>query len=571
MSDQTTIAIIQGRMGSSRLPGKVLRDLGGKPMLERVITRVSRSRFISDLVVATTEDPSDDPIVEFCQTHAVPVYRGSLYDVLDRYYQAALLYHADVIVRITADCPMIDPAEIDRVIAAFFEGECDFAANRLPPPNPRTSPIGMDTEVCSFAALETAWKNATEKFEREHVMPYLYDTPGRFRVKVVETEPSMGHLRFTVDTEADLQVARAVYAAFDNRDDFTLNQLLGLSALHPQWQYSLADIQHKTYLEVDERSPQAPKMPATNEQSDQTGSPPLTTPKTVICPLCDKKRVKALKKFESFGSPVVYYHCQSCGFIFQDASESRAAAPDFYREEYRKIYQSTSAPTAKDLRQQQLRSADQIHFLRSRGVARLKRILDIGASSGAMLEAFRIEFQAEGVGVEPGDAYRKLAEAKGLHMYSSLESLSACNPERFDLVSLMHVLEHLENPVGVLRDVRQDLLDPQGWLLLEVPNFYAHDCYELAHLTCFTSHSIVETLHKAGYEVVFLRKHGYPRSEMLNLYLNVLAKPSPNPENAYRVRPESAVPLKRSFAMLRRKVLSKLSPGRAWLPLEDKK
>jgi len=562
MSQDNIIAIIQARMGSSRLPGKVLRDLGGEPVLARVINRVLRAKTLTGVVVATTTDPVDDPIAAFCQQQAVPVFRGSQFDVLDRYYQAAREHHADVVVRITADCPMIDPQEIDRVVTAFLEGAYDFAANRLPPPAQRTSPIGMDTEVCSFAALTQAWQNATEPYEREHVMPYLYDTSGRFRVKIVETEPSLGHLRFTIDTEEDLQVARAIYAAFGNRDDFSLAELLEQNALHPQWQASLAGVRHKSLTEVDAR--------AQTNAIEETDQIPQAAPATPACPLCGKRQAKELHWMQSFGFPVVYYHCQACGFVFQDAAASRATQPDFYTENYRKIYQQSAAPTPKDLRQQQLRAEDQIRFLRAQGVQNLARVLDIGASSGLFLQALQNEFQAEGVGVEPGNAYRALAEAQGLRMVTSLPELIASRPERFDLVSLMHVLEHLPDPVGVLRQVREELLTPQGWLLLEVPNFYAHNSYELAHLSCFTPHTIVEALSKAGYEIINLRQHGYPRSKLFKLYLNVLAQPSANPPEDYQVKPEHAVPLKRSLAIAWRDLRARLDPKRSWLPVEEK-
>ncbi len=398
MTEPKVLAIIQARMSSSRLPGKVLRDLGGKPMLERVISRVSRARHINGLVVATTVDSTDDPIADFCAQHGTPVFRGSLYDVLDRYYQCALQNGADVIVRITADCPLIDPQEIDRVIAAFLEGDCDFAANRLPPPQKRTSPIGMDTEVCSFAALEQAWQNAAEKFEREHVMPYLYDTPGRFRVRVVETAPDMGNLRFTVDTEEDLQVARAIYAAFGNDDKFSLDEMLRLSAQNPQWQHSLAGIQHKSFLDVDERAGAGAKvhesaptlladakdvmpLPVSLQNADVHASP--------RCPLCGARQAHVLEQVSSFGFSVPYYHCGACGFVFQDVSISKAADPTFYAETYRKLYQATEEPTPKDLRQQSLRAAEQVRFLHSCPVKTLGRVLDIGASSGRMLLALR--------------------------------------------------------------------------------------------------------------------------------------------------------------------------------------
>jgi spore coat polysaccharide biosynthesis protein SpsF len=562
MSQDNIIAIIQARMGSSRLPGKVLRDLGGQPVLARVIDRVRRAQTVTGVVVATTTDPADDPIAAFCQQHAVPVFSGSQFDVLDRYYQAAREHQADVVVRITADCPMIDPQEIDRVVTAFLEGEYDFAANRLPPPAQRTSPIGMDTEVCSFAALEQAWQNATEPYEREHVMPYLYDAPGRFRVKIVETEPSLGHLRFTIDTEEDLQVARAIYAAFGNRDDFSLAELLEQNMRHPQWQLNLAGVHHKSLTEVDTRAQENKAEQATPVLQAESATP--------VCPLCGQQNARVLQRMQSFGFPVVYYHCQACGFVFQDATASRAAQPDFYTETYRKIYQQSEAPTPKDLHQQQLRAQDQIRFLRAQGLQSLSRVLDIGASSGLFLQALQNEFQAEGVGVEPGDAYRALAETQGLHMLPSLPELIAIRPERFDLVSLMHVLEHLPDPVGVLRQIRAELLASQGWLLLEVPNFYAHNSYELAHLSCFTPHTLQEALSKAGYEIISLRQHGYPRSKLFKLYLNVLAQPSANPPTDYEVRPEKAVPLKRSLAIAWRDLRARLDPKRSWLPVEEK-
>jgi spore coat polysaccharide biosynthesis protein SpsF len=246
-------AIIQARMSSSRLPGKVLRDIGGQSMLERMLTRVQRCQRIDLVVVATTTEPSDDPIAEFCQQNGYPFFRGSLHDVLDRYYQAALHFDAATVVRLTADCPLIDPAVIDHTIEQFCQAGVDFAANRLPPPWHRTYPIGMDTEVCSFAALERAWREANAPYEREHVMPYLYDEAERFRTLLVNTEPDYGHLRWTVDTAQDLDVVQRVYALFEGRDDFTYAELLDLFARHPELQAINADVQHKTYKDHDAR------------------------------------------------------------------------------------------------------------------------------------------------------------------------------------------------------------------------------------------------------------------------------------------------------------------------------
>lgn len=248
-----TVAIIQARMGSSRLPGKVLMDIAGQPMLARVVERARRARTVDDVMVATTTDPADDPIEAFCRERGYPVYRGSMFDVLDRFYGAAREAGAQVIVRITADCPVIDPAVIDEVVEAFHARGADFACNRLPPPWPRTWPIGLDTEVCSFAGLERAWKEATQPYEREHVMPYFYDQEGRFKVVVVDHDPDYGAQRWTVDTAEDLQLLREIFARFDGRDDFTWLDVLHLLEREPQLARINAGVRHKIGFEVDER------------------------------------------------------------------------------------------------------------------------------------------------------------------------------------------------------------------------------------------------------------------------------------------------------------------------------
>jgi spore coat polysaccharide biosynthesis protein SpsF len=248
-----TLAIIQARMSSSRLPGKVLLDLAGQPVLQRVVSRLSRASLLDEVLVATTTDSSDDALAQFCEEQSILCSRGSVFDVLDRYYQAAQLSKAELIVRVTADCPMIDPGEVDRVIRAFMQSDADFAANRLPPPFVRSTPIGMDTEVVTRAGLERAWKEAREAYEREHVMPYFYAVPGRFKVLLVDMDPPLGHLRFTVDTPADLEQARTIYRHFDCRDDFSLAELLEANETHPEWQAMVASVQHKGYEDVDSR------------------------------------------------------------------------------------------------------------------------------------------------------------------------------------------------------------------------------------------------------------------------------------------------------------------------------
>jgi glutamate-1-semialdehyde aminotransferase/spore coat polysaccharide biosynthesis protein SpsF (cytidylyltransferase family) len=201
------VAIIQARMGSSRFPGKVLSDLGGRPVLWHVIDRAKRATSIDEVVVATTESALDDSISTFCETIGVRCFRGSEEDVLDRFFNTAKHVKADVVVRITADCPLIDPEVIDQVVACFKEGDWDYVSNTLR----YTYPDGLDTEVFSFAALETAWHEARKPSEREHVTPYL--RTGRFRTCNVQSKTPVapGAYRLTIDYPLDLQFIRRLY------------------------------------------------------------------------------------------------------------------------------------------------------------------------------------------------------------------------------------------------------------------------------------------------------------------------------------------------------------------------
>lgn len=270
------VAIIQGRMSSSRLPGKILADIAGQPMLQRVFVRTSRSASVSETVFATTTDPSDDPVAEYCDFSGIPFTRGSLYDVLDRYYQTAKSAQADVVVRITADCPVIDPELIDDVVNTVISEQSsvnsepfDFVCNRLPPPYHRTYPIGLDIEACTFNALEQAWKKAKEPQHREHVMPYLYEgvelitdnrslqtgtSPRGYNIALLHHTTDFGDYRWTVDTPEDLEFMRQVYARFDGRDDFSWKEVLDLVHDNPELMKINAGVQHKTLKDVDERA-----------------------------------------------------------------------------------------------------------------------------------------------------------------------------------------------------------------------------------------------------------------------------------------------------------------------------
>lgn len=269
MTHPRTVAIIQARMSSSRLPGKVLRPITGQPMLTWVVERARRARRLDLVAVATTNDPSDDPLAAYCAEQGYPCYRGDLYDVLDRYYQAARHFQAEVIVRITADCPLIDPGLIDELAAAFLQTPpgCtlppgyDFAANRLPLPWGRTYPIGLDLEMCTFQGLESAWKEAREQRQREHVMPFFYENPQRFNILHVNYTEDVGKLRWTVDTAEDLELVQRIASHFPGRNDFTWLEVLALIRQRPELNQINAQVQHKDYHQVDERGPQSTAGP----------------------------------------------------------------------------------------------------------------------------------------------------------------------------------------------------------------------------------------------------------------------------------------------------------------------
>jgi spore coat polysaccharide biosynthesis protein SpsF len=241
-------------MGSSRLPGKVLKDICGKPMLAWVVERVRLARTVDQVVVATTADVGDDLIAAYCQANRIDCFRGDVFDVLDRYYQAARAYRATVVVRVTADCPLIDPQLIDQAVEELTTRKLDFTANRLPPPFKRTYPIGLDVEVASMTALSEAWEKADQQHEREHVMPYLYSGPAVYNTSVLNADADYGWQRWTVDTPEDLEFMRKLTALMDCRMDFTWRDVLALVEAHPELCEINAEVRHKLVNEIDERS-----------------------------------------------------------------------------------------------------------------------------------------------------------------------------------------------------------------------------------------------------------------------------------------------------------------------------
>lgn len=254
IAEQRVVAIIQARMSSSRLPGKVMQLIADKPMLQWVVERTRLATTVDEVLVATTIDLSDDALEDYCKRKNYPVFRGSLFDVLDRFYNAAVTAKAQIVVRITADCPLLDPGLVDDTVRLLVSEKADFSANRLPPPWKRTFPIGLDVEVVQFSALERAWKEAKEPFEREHVMPYLYDLNDRFKVSILDNDEDHGSLRWTVDTPEDLEKIRKIVEYLPKDDTFTWKDILAVTSRHPEIDELTIGIKHKSIYDVDERA-----------------------------------------------------------------------------------------------------------------------------------------------------------------------------------------------------------------------------------------------------------------------------------------------------------------------------
>ncbi|MFB0500160.1 MAG: cytidylyltransferase domain-containing protein [Candidatus Hadarchaeaceae archaeon] len=225
------VAIIQARTGSTRLPKKVLEKIAGKPMLWHVIDRVKNTKLVNEVVLATTSEEEDNPLLKLAEKSGVRGYVGSGDDVLDRYFQAATKFDADVIVRITADCPLIDSEITDKVIKCFLEDDFDYVSNTVK----LSYPDGLDVEVFSYDALKKAWKKAKKSSEREHVTPYIKNHPELFKIGSVGHERDLSHMRWCVDTERDLRFVREVYKQLYKKGEiFLMKDVLELLEKHPE-------------------------------------------------------------------------------------------------------------------------------------------------------------------------------------------------------------------------------------------------------------------------------------------------------------------------------------------------
>ena len=222
------IAIVQARMGSTRLPNKVMKLVGGIPMIELLLSRLSKAKELDQIIVATSVDIRNQPLIEHVQMLGYDCEQGSENDVLDRYVQAARKHQADVVVRITGDCPLVDADMVDEIIRQFRVSGVDYLSNNNPP----TYPDGLDIEICTLKALEQAISVTTKPFDHEHVTPYLREA-GKFRTDVMRHEEDLSALRWTVDEPADFAVIEKVFQHFHPRTDFTWSEVLSLQLQQP--------------------------------------------------------------------------------------------------------------------------------------------------------------------------------------------------------------------------------------------------------------------------------------------------------------------------------------------------
>ncbi len=236
------VCIVQARMGASRLPGKPLKTVLDRPLLSYLVERLRQASSLNEIVIATSTDPRDDAIAKWCAEEKVACFRGSEQNVLDRYVMAGRAHHADVVVRVTGDCPLIDPVIVDTVVNFYLQNQFDYVSNTIV----RSYPRGLDVEVCSMQVLEKVMQLATKPEEREHVTLFIYEHPDLFSIGSVKQSSKESNDRWTVDTSEDFElVSKLLIALYPKNPHFRMEDVLTLLEKHPQWRLINAHIQQK--------------------------------------------------------------------------------------------------------------------------------------------------------------------------------------------------------------------------------------------------------------------------------------------------------------------------------------
>lgn len=284
------------------------------------------------------------------------------------------------------------------------------------------------------------------------------------------------------------------------------------------------------------------------------------------CLLCGKDRFATFDRRKFRGYEVTNVLCTHCGLVIQSPRMDADELGKYYQEQYRIAYQGQEGPGKRDLLIQAARAKNLVRFLKELGIVGISRYADIGSSAGLLMEVIQNSYHCQVVGVEPGDAYRQHAQSRGFEVYKNLEEIDAGEDNKFNLVSMIHVLEHLPDPVEYLRNLRKKYLTTDGYLLIEVPNLYAHDCFEVAHLTSFSRETLSQVLKKAGYETVYIEMHGTPLSRLIPLYITVLSRPSEDLDSSENINFEKLVGMKRRAGFLHRWVIERVLPNYGWVP-----
>jgi len=285
-----------------------------------------------------------------------------------------------------------------------------------------------------------------------------------------------------------------------------------------------------------------------------------------FCLLCGKDQFSIFDQRDFRGFEVINVLCSNCGLVFQTPRMAASDLEDFYQQEYRIAYQGQEGPCERDFRVQKARAETLVKFLQEVGIDKVDRYVDVGSSAGLLMEEIQKAYDCQVVGIEPGDAYRENARSKGFNIYGDLDQLENVEENKFDLVSMIHVLEHIPDPVGYLIALREKFLTLSGKLLLEVPNIYAHDSFEHAHMTSFSRETLTQVLEKAGYRTIFIERHGNPLSKLIPLYITILAEPYEDPHEPKRIEVERLVRMKRRAGFLHRRVIERIFPNSAWVP-----
>ncbi len=282
------------------------------------------------------------------------------------------------------------------------------------------------------------------------------------------------------------------------------------------------------------------------------------------CPLCNSTKRHLFENLEEDGQVMIFQICLRCGLVYQSPRMDEDDLEKFYAREYRIQRQNTEDPIAKDLQMQDARASALLEMIQPR-LPQVSRHLDIGSSSGALLQRFYEQYGCVSIGVEPGEAYRGYSQAQDLRIYTSLDALSAANEAPFDLISMLHVIEHVVDPVQTLLSLRQSKMQPGGYLLLEVPNLIDHESLELSHLYAFTRSTLREIVRQAGFRVLWTKAHGSFRSPILNLYITLLAQAESDPRSPRTVLSNPiGIKTRRRLGKIKREIFTRYFPDWTW-------